>query len=333
MTKLHLNLDEFPTLANSRVYSLELISQLERAIASRAPMLTPLLCVAAGGSLGRLEARLGSDLDSIMLYAPGAWAPLAGDEVASILFFCAAECGLKAPKPWGIYRTPIKPETLWAASSFGDLDEAPSVFGTRIQLLLDARPLYGHASFKQVRREILCWYAAPATFGMDDRWAYLRRDLARYVNAYTNWQLFKLERSVDDSWLVRQAKLRSSRFLTWLGLWLVLDSLDQLVDPAPEIIDALFDLTPLERVARTMGYAAPALFRTLLVNYERVMTIFAEPEARHELLQRGPEGVPSDARGVSKAFDSILVATDNMRSAVGQFMRLSSRPTLANYWL
>lgn len=333
MTKPHLNLDEFPTLANSRVYSLELIGHLERAIASRSHTLTPLLCVAAGGSLGRLEARLGSDLDSIMLQAPGDWAPRACDEVASTLFSCAAECGLKAPKPWGIYRTPTKPEALCAAGGFGNLDEAPAVFGTRIQLLLDARPLYGHTSFKQVRREVLGWYAAPATFAIDDRWAYLRRDLVRYANSYTNWQLFKLERSVDDSWLLRQAKLRSSRYLTWLGLWLVLESLDQILDPAPAVIDALFDLTPLERIANTMSLAAPTLFRSLLVNYERVMTIFAEPEARQELLQRGPERAPSNARGVSKVFDSILVATDNMRNAVGQFMTLSSRRTLANYWL
>ena len=98
MTKATLNLDEFPTLHRSRVYSLRLLESLTGGLAARAEALPSLSCIAAGGSVGRLESRPGSDLDSIIVQSAGNWSALECDAALSVLFACAVERGLKAPK-------------------------------------------------------------------------------------------------------------------------------------------------------------------------------------------------------------------------------------------
>ena len=285
-----LDLAPYPTLQTCRHHSLVLVEHLAASLCARAERLTPLAGVIAAGSIGRLEAGLGSDLDCILITPPGSHVPGAVSAAVDEIMAVISAAGLRQPKVHGIYRTPVAIDDLCRASSYGDLSESPEIFGKRMQILLDSRALYGAEVLREARRRILQWYwSASRWSGLDHGWEYLARDLIRYANAYTNWQIFKFARTADDSWLLRQLKLRSSRYATWLGLWLPLVYAERAEIDSLDWLAAQLEATPLERIGACLKVHAPEDFQLFLQCYEQILSALQDGTCREALLRGGPD--------------------------------------------
>ena len=276
-----------PALAASRQQSLALLrtvsARLEEALADSDAVLT----VAAAGSLGRLETGAGSDLDGIVVVDDRCDS---GEATALVerVYAALRDCPLRLPKTAGIFRSPVTPGALCAPGARGSLVEAPAVFGKRIQFLLDTRPLYGAAAYSTLQGRILEWYAGsiPA-LDADAQCSLLINDLQRYRHAYAGWQRHKYERSAEDGWYLRQAKLRTSRALTFAGLLLLLGASSRRPDKL-DWLRARLALTPLERVHAVMGETDPAGFRHVADAYDRLHALLSDSRIRAELVEASP---------------------------------------------
>ena len=273
-----------PQLWAARATSQQLLAGLAAALARSPGALAGVETIIAAGSLGRLEAHAGSDFDGILIASPGG-PPTVSEDV----FDTVAACGLKPPKADGIYRATVTADTLCQLSSRGSLDEPPAHFGKRMQVLLDARAVTGEAAFQQLQRRILSWYAGDAMSPYPDtQWTLLINDLSRYLHAYAGWQQFKCARSEDDGWYLRQAKLRSSRMLTFAGLLFLLGESSRLGADKQHWVGARLGLSPLARVATVMQAWDAAAFQRVLIDYEAVHALLATPAVRAELIARSP---------------------------------------------
>jgi len=284
-----------PALAASRRQSEALLHSLSPRLAEALAGSDAVLTVAAAGSLGRLEIGPGSDLDGIVVVDERC-EPGLGGALLDRVYAALGDSPLRLPKTAGIFRSPITPAALCAPAARGALDEPPAVFGKRIQFLLDTRPLHGARAYSTLQARILEWYAGPGpATRRDAQCSLLINDLQRYRHAYAAWQRHKFERSTDDGWYLRQAKLRASRALTFAGLLLLLGASSRREDKL-DWLQARLALTPLERVHAVMGEHDPRGFHRLAVAYDRVHALLADPLVRGELVGASPlspETVPA----------------------------------------
>ncbi len=283
-----LDLEAHPTLRVSRTRSLMLEESLGQAFATKRARLWPIASISAAGSLGRLEIAPDSDFDSIFLLESCTVTAALLDEATECARSVARDFGLRISKSDGIFREAINPELLLDRNALGRLDEAPKVFGKRIQILLDTRPLSGQQYFYGVRRRILDWYAWPSqNFAGEEPWEYLLSDLIRYANSYRNWQVTKIERTADDSWALRQIKLRSTRLITWMGLWSLILRASERPEDGLEWLDRHLNLTPLERIAQVFGEESPRTMSEVLTRYENILSKLQNQEIRAQLVTTG----------------------------------------------
>lgn len=282
--------------------------------------MSPLAAIAAAGSLGRLEAGPNSDLDAIVILAEHA-APDAVAHALDRVWASATQAGFKVPKANGIFRHGIARAQLLAPEAIGRIDESPAVFGKRIQILLDARAFHGDAYFASLRRATLEWYLAPSRqYGVDDPWEYLLSDLLRYANAYKNWQVAKLTRAHDDSWALRQAKLRSSRFVTWLGMWMLILCAREMPGHGVDWVQEQLTLTPLERVELVIRAEAPQVMHDLLVHYDAIQSLMQNAAVRARLVASALPAVDVDHEAAHDEYAVIMSHGRQMRAAVAAFI-------------
>lgn len=273
------------TLAASRARSVELIAALSDRLDVALDGADAIVTVAAAGSLGRLEVTAGSDLDAIVIVADH----LADEAtVVADVYKALAHPALKMPKPSGIFRSGVSAAVLCAPQGRGALDESPALFGKRIQLLLDTRPLFGAAAYVDLQARILDWYGADRLRrDPEGQWTPLIHDLQRYLHSYAAWQQGKFGRDAEDGWYLRQAKLRSSRLLTFAGLLLLLGASSRRRDK-PDWLLAQLALTPLERIAQVMRQVDAAAFDALEGHYVTVHALLADPARRADLVAQSP---------------------------------------------
>lgn len=268
-------------LAMARGRSLALVELLEAKLAERLADLPEIVCVAAAGSLARLESGPGSDLDAIVVTATTSDAP---QTLMARVYGALADLPLQAPKAWGTYVSPISVATLLNTQVRGALDEPPADFGRRFQFLLDTRALYGHGAHAALRRQVLDWYVND---GPARGFALLLHDLQRYRHAYHVWQSFKFERDADDGWYLRQAKLGTSRLLGFAGLGLLLGESSRHAARSDWLAERL-PLTPLERVQDVIGAYDPALLARVEFHYESALSLLFSPATRAALVAASP---------------------------------------------
>lgn len=271
-------------LEAARAHSLALLESLAARTAAEAPHFH---CVLAAGSLGRLEAGEGADLDTLFIVDEACDSEHGTTTRQSIeRFFAAlAGLGLREPKPEGIFRMPISRQALLNPAARGRLDEAPAHFGPRIQCLLDARPIHGPRAFVNLQREILQWYEPTPRLSVEPVWHYLESDLVRYAHAYRNWQRLKPGDDAQDSWALRQAKLHTTRHVTWLGLQaLVLrarahSETDRIGQMLPWLA-----LSPIERLVWVAQEDDAQLAAELSVRYAAMLAFLGAPGVRRGLI-------------------------------------------------
>jgi len=279
-----LDLSACPALRASRRFSENAAAGIERALDTVfAGGDHGVWSVVAAGSLGRLEASPASDVDAIVIVES---APRAGTtQLSGPLGKIISDFGLRAPKADGIYAKPIAAHKLLDLDARGSLTESAAAFGSRMQLLLDGRALYGAARFREIRGEVLNWY--DAANDEEPSWTHLFNDLTRYLHAYAVWQQFKFSRSQDDGWYLRQAKFRSTRLLTFAGLLLLLAESIARNHPRRWLLERL-ELTPLERVGFVFDSYADSNFQDVLNNYEAIHARLSQTKVREELIVSSP---------------------------------------------
>lgn len=269
--------------------------RLLEAVAGRTLDIAPaFVCVAAAGSVGRLEAGPAADLDTLFVVETADEAGTgAVREAVEAFLDRLTPLPLAAPKPTGIFRRAVARHELLTAATRGRIDESPHVFGPRIQMLLDARPIHHVDAFRELRRAILDWYTPRPRLAVDGVWSFLVGDLVRYAHAYRNWQRFKVVGDATDSWALRQAKLHSCRFMTWLGLYAVLLRAAE-EEPAGGAawLAAHLDLPPVERVAVVCRADDPGLAAEIVSIYGAMLAYLADPGVRTALVHAG--GPPAD---------------------------------------
>ena len=194
--------------------------------------------------------------------------------------------GLRSPKADGIYFQPVDASALLDSASRGSLDETAAIFGTRMQILLDARPLYRTDEFISLRLRLLNWYGWPKEHR--GNWTHLLNDLSRYLHSYAVWQQFKFSRSNDDGWYLRQAKLRSTRIATIAGLLFLLGETTVYGAGQSILFPEKFNHTPLGRLQKVFDGYADANFAAIIEPYELLHQMLSDPLIRSELVRLSP---------------------------------------------
>ena len=283
-----LDLSRSPTLAASRGFSLTTLTALQALtvrLGTECSASSSLSTLVVAGSLGRLEAHAQSDCDAIIVVAPTSHPPWP----VEAFFAQVGAYGLRAPKRAGIYRSTLSAAAQLRAPDRGSREETPDIFGRRMACLLDARAITGEAAFQALRRSVLEWYAGDYLgHYADAQWTLLINDLSRYLHAYAGWQQYKLGATEDDGWYLRQAKLRSSRLLTFAGLLLLLGASSTHGCEKLEWLAEHLALTPLERIAVVMQPLDPAGFERFLSAYEAVHAQLSDPQTRAQLIALSP---------------------------------------------
>ncbi len=284
-----LDLDRYPVLAASRRFSLDVTSTVRAAFTEQLNTLDKsIVTVAVAGSLGRLEATAQSDVDCMVILDDTSG--IDPTQIAGSIEKIRSEfvrCNLRAPKADGIYFRPITTSALLDLAGRGSLEESEAIFGTRMQMLLDARPVYRADEFIALRLRILNWYGWPKEHR--GNWTHLLNDLSRYLHSYAVWQQFKFSRTKDDGWYLRQAKLRSTRITTIAGLLFLLG--ETTVGGASHgiLLPEKFNRTPLGRLQKVFENYAEANFASILEPYESVHQMLSDPLIRGELIRLSPE--------------------------------------------
>jgi hypothetical protein len=282
----------------------------------------PDVIVAASGSLARMEQGFDSDADLILLVDRR----VADDEQQSLSLTDAVrnavqEEGLALPDPNGIFLKPVEQTTLCDVGRRGRIAEDPSVFGIRIQLLLDAQPLVNPRGFRSLQHDILHWYAetdSPAPTSQP--WHYLQHDLQRYFHSLAVTCHFS-SRTDHSAWRLAQIKFHHSRRLMVEALQLLLLAAQQGTQPIPWVAQHL-SLTPLERVAtvcRPSGNNGE--IGRVLSAYDRFLD-FMMSDGRSEQL-RDRSG--ADRLNSPPAFDLLLRNGEQLEMALDRMRRMTCR--------
>lgn len=318
MSEIRLDLSNHPSLATAYEYSNRLLARLGASLERHAGGLSAITTVALGGSLGRLEAHRHSDFDCLIFAADDAPPETIETETMTVMRLLG-ESGLKAPKVSGIYGQAIQPQSLLDPAALGSLSESPQLFGHRMQLLLDAQPVFRPGQLRELQRAVLAWYGS----GFHQRdpaegWAYLINDLGRYRHAYSAWQRYKLSRSNDDSWQLRQAKLRSSRTITFASFNFVLGITNHSPNKHAEALDYLRH-TPLQRLALIMRRYDNDAFGELLNHYEALHRNLSDYRVRSLLVNGGPETVAGLAGDFSPVHTDLQQHANALAAVLSDF--------------
>lgn len=275
------------------------------------------ISVASSGSLGRMEQLRRSDADLIVLLDDAICPDCkqARDMVGTI-WNSLKPLRLTKPRPTGIYATPTSRRQLCDADTLGKIDEDPSIFGKRMQLLLDSQPVIGDNAFHQLQAAIVSRYSIDET-ERNNRvtWRFLINDLIRYfrsLSVHYQWA------SRDDSarWRLRNVKLRFSRLLLYSGLlFLLAESSTHQSDPVAWLVSRL-RLTPLERIAWVYSVNDDGNFWQIATAYDEYLRRMDDPEIRNQLesAERGSNGSsPSLNQTYQAMMDHALVLSRELQ--------------------
>ncbi|MCR9201318.1 MAG: nucleotidyltransferase domain-containing protein [Planctomycetaceae bacterium] len=291
-----------PQLAKAWSFSRDRLQQLVAALQSHVPS-AALACVAVSGSLARMESHEESDIDLLVVvddqhtqFSPRVLEDIYDDTWSLV----SSALPQPPPRPMsgGIFSECVSWRQLVDESVRGRVDEPITPYGQRMQLLLDAQPVWGHSRFAQLQATLLDWYTDPpltAEFGEDGPFHWLTQEIHRYwrsIRARACW-LFA-DQPVKAVHV--NTKLRSSRLLLIATFLDAIRRCHQADQPRTERIAWLAEQCqrpPLERIAQMLP---PEVTRQLLSAYEQawLFTQQSGPEAaalpvtvQHALQQLG----------------------------------------------
>lgn len=264
--------------------------------------------VAIAGSYGRMEAGKHSDFDFFVIAENGS-IKQRKDELRLIkqVWHSIRSMSLVPPDDNGIFTRVLTTEQFCDPAALGDLDYPRHVFGLRLQVLTDSQPLFGEANFEVLQRSILQWYLQPgySPFSISPL-QYLVSDLKRYFHSYSVWHQYRLDKTFNDSWLMRQIKMNHSRLTSYVSLLVCLLQVANKIESrnnswrereiADEIISHL-NSTPIERLIALWPETADCEPSDFLRIYDEVSGIINTQEMRQKIIDVEPAAV-NDRRSI-----------------------------------
>lgn len=285
-----LDLHDYPTLDYARRWSLDTLEKMHDLLESLKRTAPDVITVATSGSLGRLEGMDHSDGDMIVIITDEAASDYEqASNAMQTVWHAITPLDLPMPKASGVYATPASPEQICNHETLGYVADNKDIFGKRLQLLLDARPVYGHEEFSRLRYELLERYAAG--FLIHDQrkeWVYLLNDLIRYFRSYCGWHQFDLSNDPVDSWYMRNVKLRNSRIPMFAALLFLLGECSKEKTDKIGWLHAHLDMTVMERLAFVYEQNNDTGFKSIVSAYEYFMTQLNKEEVREQLIKTTP---------------------------------------------
>jgi len=285
-----LDLQAYPTLDYARRWSLATLEKMQELLLPLESKAPDVITVAASGSLGRLEGMDHSDGDLIVIIADEAMGDYERTRNSMQSVWQAMEpLDLPMPKSSGVYATPAGPEQICDHETLGHVADNKDIFGKRLQLLLDARPVYGHEDFSRLRYRLLERYAAGfLAHDQSKEWVYLLNDLIRYFRSYCGWHQFDLSNDAVDSWYMRNVKLRNSRIPMFAAQLFLLGECSKEKQDKIGWLHACLDLTVMERLQFVYEKNNDPGFSGILAAYEYFMTQLNKEEVREQLIKTTP---------------------------------------------
>lgn len=312
-----------PTLQRAWQDSRLTFERVAAALSDYDPDGRDVITLVAAGSLGRMEALAHSDCDLIVIVPDDIEVDShRGRAIMHDVWSRLEPLELRLPKSWGIFVEPASAAGLTRPQSLGDLNESGKVFGKRLQCLLDSQPLFRADAFRTLQRRLLDWYATGFLAAAPDReWTYLLNDLIRYYRSYAAWQQFELKIEHDDSWYIRNAKLRASRLIMYAGMLLLLGESSR-VDGRDKI-DWLLDklaLTPLERVVWCLQQYNSDDINELLEAYEVFLAAMADADTRQALIDKAPRTLDDLPPPIIPEYEPIQASTARIMDILSRFV-------------
>ncbi|MGR8948478.1 MAG: hypothetical protein ACU84Q_10550 [Gammaproteobacteria bacterium] len=313
----HEQFASWPYLHRVRADSLLRCERLGAKLASVDLVREHVSTIFAVGSAGRLELGSGSDLDGVVILKHSL-----GDEEVSALMHAIESCyvalDFAIAKGAGIYREPVLPAQLLDVSQRGSLNEAPTVYGKRIQIMLDARPLFGGENFAQLQSEVLTWFT-PSSLSPDSPYGYFLNELKRYYHSYSAWQNFKFDKSNDDGWLLRQAKLRITRMVTIAAAIISLGVCSD--DNISFDLRRHISTTPLERILKSFEcYGESESLREFLTDYESTLKMMHNPAVREELIAASPHSFEEFPETLPASYLQLYAISRRLSNSIAEFI-------------
>jgi len=270
--------------------------------------------VSLAGSLARMEATEFSDCDTIVvlreqgdaegLYSQ-VWAPL-------------QSLGLARPKPGGIYAAPIRHAQLFAARP-GLVTEDLQTYGLRLQLLLEAQPVYGDDAFHALRRKLVDRFAGEF-LALDPRkeFTWLLNEVVRYFRSL--WVKYQWEHLDEFSrWRLKQLKARHSRLLLFAGMLCLLGEASRVEGDKADWLAAHLALTPMERIAFAYERSGDPHFQRIAGCSEVFLSALSDAEVRSALHETEAGDHPL-ARERNASYQRLKANSDALRSELVRFV-------------
>ncbi len=316
--------DATPALAEAWRWSNTQLDRLAESLNNRLDGVDTVRCVAACGSLGRLEASSHSDADLLVVLQDDvscdeSQARDASDRVAQAV----RDVGFEASKPGGVFAQPTSLAALADPKTRGLVADDPVLFAQRLHVLLDARSAYRPDAFEAVRESVLDRTIGPFggagwrnTTGIHP-WEYLLNDLRRHRAAGLAWRQWDFDPQ-RGGWGTRQAKMRHSRLIEYVALtWLLAESTLH-GDDARAWVTQRLRLTPMQRLAAVYDARGDEGFEQVAVCMERFVRAMADPRFRDELAE-SPVPAGDDATGSSLTTVSLQHA-EGLSSLLTEFL-------------
>ncbi len=282
-----------PTLTYAYRWSNDMMEQMKKCLLPLAETAPDVSIAAVSGSLGRLEGMAHSDCDLIVVVNDEAIHEPARCQYAMQSVWDALEpLGMPLPKSTGIYVTPASHSQICDHDTLGMIADDKNIFGKRIQLLLDTKPVYGEENYQELVRGVLERYAAG--FLIHDQkkeWVYLLNDLIRYFRSYCAWHQFDLTNDPIDSWHMRNTKLRNSRIPMFAALIFLLGECSKEKKDKISWLHEHLSLTPLQRIERVYQLNNDDSFNIYLDAYEYFMAQINSHEVRKVLVEACPDSL------------------------------------------
>lgn len=283
---------EYPLLSSAWEFSRRQLRSIREAL-GKEKLPAEVETVALVGSLGRMEASEVSDCDLIVILDDDAWRRTGIAEHAYAEVWRALEpLRLPAPRTDGIYARPSSRSRLLDPRSLGQVAEDVHSFGTRIQFLLEAQPVYRADAFERLTNDIVDRYALEFV-SVDPRkeWTYLLNDLIRYFRSLCiayQWESL----DVHGMWRLRNLKARHSRLIMYAGLLLLLGECSRERQDKVAWLKRRLKLTPLERIAIAYAVHGDPDFPRVARCCETFLEAIGSPDFRSALAADDRPGSP-----------------------------------------